>query len=155
MSGCADRNLQQRGMKRAMVLAAQAAASGEVPVGAVVVAGGQIIGEGMNRNIASFDPAAHAEIMALRQAAERVGNHRLPGAMLMVTLEPCTMCVGALVHSRIEHLLFAAREPKTGAVVSCSRLLDAPWHNHRVSWSEGLMAEESAALLKKFFAARR
>ena len=142
-------------MRRALRLAARAERDGEVPVGALVVRDGAVIGEGSNSTIGQADPTAHAEIQALRQAAAHLGNYRLPGCALIVTLEPCAMCVGALVHSRIEQLLFAAREPRTGAVVSCARLLDAPWHNHRVSWSEGVLAQESADLLRDFFQRRR
>ena len=142
-------------MRRALRLAARAERDGEVPVGALVVRDGAVIGEGSNSTIGQADPTAHAEIQALRQAAAHLGNYRLPGCALIVTLEPCAMCVGALVHSRIEQLLFAAREPRTGAVVSCAQLLDAPWHNHRVSWSEGVLAQESADLLRDFFQRRR
>lgn len=148
---------QLRWMQRALQLAEQAAAADEVPVGAVVVSQNRIVGEGSNRNLRDTDPSAHAEILALRQAAQTLGSQRLTGARLFVTLEPCVMCLGAAIHSRIDQLVFAAREPKTGAVVSQMELLGAPWHNHKVAWREmpGPCAEHSARLLQAFFAARR
>ena len=142
-------------MRRALALAALAADREEVPVGAVVVRDGGLLGEGYNQVISAADPSAHAEIVALRDAAAAVGNYRLPGATLYVTLEPCTMCAGALVHARIAELVFAAREPRAGVVCSTSALLDEPWYNHRVSWREGILGEESAAMLQAFFRARR
>src|SRR5690606_7681392 len=117
-------------MNHAFALAAQGGELGEVPVGAVIVYDNQVIGEGFNQPIASHDPTAHAEIIALRQAAQKVQNYRLVGSTLYVTLEPCTMCVGALVHARIERLVFATTEPKAGAVVSKSQLLDNDYFNH-------------------------
>jgi tRNA(adenine34) deaminase len=142
-------------MRRALELADLAAQREEVPVGAVVVRDGELLGEGFNQVITAADPSAHAEIVALRDAAARVGNYRLPGATLYVTLEPCTMCAGALVHARIAELVFAAREPRAGVVCSTCQLLDEPWYNHKVSWQEGVLATESAALLQAFFRARR
>jgi tRNA(adenine34) deaminase len=142
-------------MRRALELADLAARREEVPVGAVVVRDGELLGEGFNQVITAADPSAHAEIVALRDAAARVGNYRLPGAILYVTLEPCTMCAGALVHARIAELVFAAREPRAGVVCSTCQLLDEPWYNHKVSWQEGVLATESAALLQAFFRARR
>lgn len=142
-------------MQRALTLADRAADEGEVPVGAVVVRSGQLLGEGWNSVIGDHDPTGHAEIAALRDAARRESNYRLPGATLYVTLEPCSMCAGALVHARIELLVFAAREPKAGVVCSQCALLEAPWYNHRVRWHEGVLAEESSARLQAFFRARR
>ena len=142
-------------MRRALVLAEEAAAAGEVPVGAVLVRDGKIIGEGRNRQISACDPSAHAEIQALRSAAQAEVNYRLPNTTLYVTLEPCTMCCGALVHARVERLVFAAREPKAGAVVSAAQLLDNSAFNHQVAWSEGVYQVDSAALLTGFFKARR
>lgn len=142
-------------MRRALLLADQAAALDEVPVGALVVCDGELLGEGFNQVISARDPTAHAEIVALRAAAQRVGNYRLPGATLYVTLEPCTMCVGALVHARIEGLVFAAREPRAGVVCSRGQQLAAEFYNHRVEWQEGILAEESARRLRDFFRARR
>lgn len=145
----------QRFMARALALAAAAGDAGEVPIGALVVADGHIVGEGANSVIASADPTAHAEINALRAAAGRIGNYRLPGSVLFVTLEPCTMCVGALVHARVGELVFAAREPRAGAVCSRVRLLDTDHYNHRVAWRQGPLADASAQLLQAFFRARR
>lgn len=142
-------------MRRALELASEAAGVGEVPVGAVVVRDGEIIGQGYNAPVSSSDPSAHAEIVALRDAARRVGNYRLPGSVLYVTLEPCTMCIGAIVHARVERLVFAAREPRAGVVCSQGSDLDRPFYNHRVRWEEGLLAGESAALLQEFFRRRR
>jgi len=142
-------------MRRALELAERAAALEEVPVGAVVVLDDEVVGEGYNRVIAANDPTAHAECVALRAAARRAGNYRLSGTTLYVTVEPCTMCVGALVHARVERLVFGAREPRAGAVCSRANALDAGYYNHSVAWEEGLLAEESAALLREFFRARR
>ena len=142
-------------MREALALAAQAAAAGEVPVGAVVVRDGRIIGRGYNRPISSSDPTAHAEIVALREAAAAEGNYRLPGCALYVTLEPCAMCVGAMVHARLARVVYGAADPKTGA---CGGIVDLPaiahWNHHGV-FDGGLLAEECGAVLKAFFAARR
>jgi len=143
-------------MARALQLANEAAARGEVPVGAVLVDEGRIIGEGANAQIGSCDPTAHAEINALRAAAAARGNYRLPGSILYVTLEPCTMCCGALIHARVAGVVFAAREPRAGAVVSTRSILDEADFNHRVSWREDTAhAEVSSELLRSFFRARR
>lgn len=142
-------------MELALQQAASGAALGEVPVGAVVVLAGEVIGVGFNCPISAADPTAHAEIQALRAAAARIGNYRLRDASLYVTIEPCSMCAGALVHARIGRLVFGAREPKAGAVISQSRLLDAPYLNHRVRWQGGVLAEQCGALVSGFFAARR
>jgi tRNA(adenine34) deaminase len=142
-------------MREALELAAQAAAAGEVPVGAVVVRDGRVIGRGYNRPIASRDPTAHAEIVALRAAAAAEGNYRLPGCALYVTLEPCAMCVGAMVHARLARVVFGARDPKTGA---CGSIVDLPaivhW-NHHGTFEGGILAEECGELLRRFFAERR
>lgn len=142
-------------MHKALALADRAAIEGEVPVGAVVVRNGEILGQGWNQVIGSKDPTAHAEVVALRAAAAAAGNYRLPGALLYVTLEPCTMCAGALVHARISQLIFATREPKAGVVESCCSMLNEPWFNHKVEWSEGVLAEQSRERLQRFFAQRR
>ncbi len=142
-------------MHQALALADQAESLGEVPVGAVVVRDGEVIGEGYNCPISQHDPTAHAEIQALRHAADQVRNYRLLGCTLFVTIEPCTMCVGALVHARIERLVFGAREPKAGAVVSQSRLLDTKSLNHRISVTDGVLAEECGERLSQFFTAKR
>ena len=142
-------------MRRALSLADRAANEGEVPVGAVLVRDGVLLGEGWNQVIGAQDPTAHAEIVALRDAARVVGNYRLPGSTLYVTLEPCTMCAGALVHARVELLVFAAREPRAGVVCSTCNLLEQACFNHRVQWTGDLLAEESATRLQAFFQARR
>jgi tRNA(adenine34) deaminase len=145
----------ERWMQQALLLAEHAASLDEVPVGAVVVREGELLGVGYNQVISAADPSAHAEIVALRDAAKKAGNYRLPGATLYVTLEPCTMCAGALIHARITELVFAAREPKAGVVCSTCELLDQPWYNHKVLWQEGVLASQSSALLQDFFRARR
>lgn len=145
----------ERWMTYAMALAAQGETLGEVPVGAVIVQDGNIIGEGFNQSISSHDPTAHAEIIALRQAAQQIQNYRLVGSTIYVTLEPCTMCVGALVHARIARLVFGTAETKSGAVVSKTRLLDNHYFNHKVDYSGGLMAQQCQHQLSDFFAARR
>jgi len=142
-------------MEVALAEAREAEAEGEVPVGAVVVREGEVIARAHNRPMASNDPTAHAEILALRAAAEKLGNYRLVGCALYVTLEPCAMCAGALVHARVERLVYAAADPKAGAVASCLRLLEASHLNHRVEVTAGVLAEEAAALLQRFFSLRR
>ena len=142
-------------MRRALALADRAAEEGEVPVGAVVVRDGTLLGEGWNQVISTQDPSGHAEIVALRDAAAVVGNYRLPGVTLYVTLEPCTMCAGAMVHARVEQLVFGAREPRAGVICSTCSMLEEPWFNHRVSWRGGVLAEESSNRLQAFFQARR
>ena len=142
-------------MQEALALARRAAEAGEVPVGAVLVKEGRVIGRGYNRPISSSDPTAHAEIVALREAAAAEGNYRLSGCDLYVTLEPCAMCVGAMVHARIARVVFGARDPKTGA---CGSIVDLPsiahW-NHHGTFEGGLLAEECGAVLRAFFADRR
>ncbi|MFT4677506.1 MAG: tRNA(adenine34) deaminase [Patiriisocius sp.] len=142
-------------MQMAVTLAEQAASVGEVPVGAVVVQDGQLIGEGFNQTISSHDPTAHAEIVALRDAAARLNNYRLPGATLYVTIEPCTMCAGALVHARISHLVFGAKEPRAGAIVSSASVLDNPGLNHQVQITGGVCESEAGQLMSDFFKAKR
>ena len=142
-------------MLRALELAQKAASENEVPVGALVVIDDEIVGEGWNSPISRCDPSAHAEISALRNAAENLKNYRLPGATLYVTIEPCTMCVGAMVHARIDRIVFGAREPKAGAVVSQNNLLEHPAMNTDISFSEGVLAEECSEVMRRFFARRR
>jgi tRNA(Arg) A34 adenosine deaminase TadA len=143
-------------MQRALQLAAHARdAENEVPVGAVLVQGGEIIGLGWNRNITLHDPTAHAEIQAMRAAGEKLANHRLSGATLYVTLEPCSMCAMAMIHARIDRLVYAAADPKTGAAGSVFDTLISERHNHRIDVAGGLLADESANLLRDFFRARR
>ena len=143
-------------MRRALQLAAHARdAENEGPVGAVLVLGGEIIGLGWNRNITLHDPTAHAEVMALRAAGEKLANHRVVGATLYVTLEPCAMCAMALIHARIGRVVYAATDPKTGAAGSVFDTLIDPRHNHRLEVQGGLLADESSAMLREFFRARR
>lgn len=142
-------------MRRALTLADRAANEGEVPIGAVVVRDGELLGEGWNSVISYSDPTAHAEIVAMRDAARLVGNYRLPGATIYVTLEPCTMCAGAMIHARIETVVFAASEPRAGVVCSTCSLLDEPRYNHRVRWQGGVLAEQSSERLQTFFRERR
>ena len=142
-------------MMHAMSLALRAQSEGEVPVGAVVVRDGKIVGEGWNQNITLNDPSAHAEIMALRDAGQKLKNHRLPGCVLYVTLEPCAMCVGAMVHARLECVFFGATDPKTGALGGAYSLPAAHTHNHVLEYQGGLMADDASELLKAFFKAKR
>lgn len=143
-------------MSRALELAAHARdADGEVPVGAVLAVDGNIVGEGWNRNITLNDPSAHAEIGALRDAGQRLGNHRFPGSTLYVTLEPCAMCAMALVHARVARVVYGAEDPKTGAAGSVFDTLVSDRHNHSIEVQGGLLADESAKLLREFFRARR
>ena len=145
----------ERWMREALELARQGEAEGEVPVGAVVVVGGEIAGRGWNAPVARRDPTAHAEIAALREAAARAGNYRLPGATLYCTLEPCVMCAGALVAARVERLVFGARDLRFGGVRSKFRVADSELLNHRVEVTEGVLGPECVELLRRFFAARR
>ncbi len=142
-------------MRDALGLAGEAARIGEVPVGAVVVVDGEIVGRGFNRPITSTDPTAHAEIVALRDAAARLGNYRLTGATMYVTVEPCLMCVGALVHARIGTLVYGAPEPKAGAVDSTQRAHEHAALNHRMTVISGVLASESRELMQEFFRERR
>jgi len=137
-------------MQKALALAEQAAGNQEVPVGAVVVIDDEIVGQGCNAPIGSCDPTAHAEVLAIRDACERVGNYRLPEATLYVTIEPCTMCTGAIVHARLKRVVFGAIEPKAGAVVSQNQLLDHPAMNTSVEVTQGVLAEESSRLISSF-----
>lgn len=142
-------------MQEALAEARAAGERGEVPVGAVVVADGRIAARAGNRTIADCDPTAHAEIIALREAAKVVGNYRLLGASLYVTIEPCAMCAGAMIQARIARLIYGADDTKAGAVRSCFSILDHPQLNHRVEVTSGIRADEAAAVLRDFFAARR
>ena len=145
----------ERFMARALELARQAAARGEVPVGAVVVMDGQVIGEGANAPIAGHDPTAHAEILALRQAGAAAGNYRLPGSTVYVTLEPCAMCAGAMVHARIERLVYGAADPKSGAAGGVFDIARSPRLNHRLEVTGGVLGEACGELLRTFFRDRR
>lgn len=142
-------------MAEALRLAREGGSAGEVPVGAVVVKDGEIIGRGFNAPISRHDPTAHAEIVALRDAARATGNYRLPGCELFVTLEPCVMCAGAIIHARISRVVFGARDPKTGASGSVVDLFGEQRLNFHATVKEGVLAQECSALLSSFFAARR
>ncbi|WP_415890351.1 tRNA adenosine(34) deaminase TadA [Neptuniibacter sp. SY11_33] len=150
-----QREIDERWMKEALLLADRAEEINEVPVGAIVVLDGEIIGRGWNQPISGHDPTAHAEILALRDAAENVGNYRLVGADLYVTIEPCTMCTGAIVHSRIRRVIFGAVEAKAGAVQSNGQLLDQAWMNYRVEVEAGILAERCSEKISAFFKRRR
>ena len=142
-------------MRAALKEARVAADQGEVPVGAVITVDGAIVARAGNRTITDCDPTAHAEIVALRAAALAAGNYRLPDATLYVTIEPCTMCAGALVHARVGTLVFGTREPRAGAIVSTAKALDNAALNHRIRVVEGVLSEQCGELLKRFFRARR
>jgi tRNA(adenine34) deaminase len=142
-------------MRRAIELAQQAEAAGEVPVGAVIVRGNEIIGEGFNRPISQRDPTAHAEMVALRAAAALSDSYRLTGSTLYVTLEPCAMCAGAMVHARVERLVYAAPDPRAGAAGSVFNVVRSPALNHRLDVDGGVLGEDCGALLRNFFLARR
>jgi len=142
-------------MRRAIALAREAQSRGEVPVGAVLVRDGAVVGEGYNQPIGSCDPTAHAELVALRQAARRDRNYRLPDTTLYVTVEPCSMCAGALVHARVGRLVFGASEPRAGAVESQLSLLSRDFYNHRVAVTGAVLAAECGQLMKDFFAHKR
>ena len=142
-------------MEEALVEARRARDAGEVPIGAVVAIDGVVVGRGFNQPIGAGDPTAHAEVVAIRDAARRLGNYRLTGAALYVTIEPCLMCVGALVHARIQTLVYGAAEPRTGAVDSTVRGGDLPGHNHRIEVVSGVAAAECRELMRDFFRDRR
>lgn len=151
----APTDIDLNAMRAALLQAERARALGEVPVGAVVMLDGVIIGAGCNQPISAHDPSAHAEIIALRDAATRLGNYRLPGATLYVTLEPCAMCAGAIMHARIGRVVYGARDPKTGVAGSVLDLFAEPRLNHHAEVLGGVLADECGAMLSTFFAARR
>ncbi len=142
-------------MRHALLLARRAQMAGEVPVGAVAVHGGRIVGEGWNRPIGTSDPSAHAEMIALRDAGHRIGNYRLPDVTLYVTLEPCVMCAGAILHARIGRLVFGAWDPKAGAVASVYDVISRPRLNHQLPWIGGMLEAACGDLLRTFFRERR
>ena len=142
-------------MEEALRCAQRALEAGEVPVGAVAVSAGRIVGRGWNRNISDSDPAAHAEIVALREAGAAAGNHRLEDCELFVTIEPCAMCAGAMVHARIQRLVYGADDPKAGAVRSAMQVLNHPQLNHKIEVRSGVLAGRSAEMLQSFFKSRR
>ena len=142
-------------MQEALAEARSAAAAGEVPIGAVLVHDGKILARSGNRTIRDCDPTAHAEVVALREAAHRLGNYRLAGTTLYVTIEPCSMCSGAILQARVPRLVYGADDPKCGAVRSCFEILSYPRPNHQVELTSGVLAAECAAIIQSFFAARR
>ncbi|WP_462379048.1 tRNA adenosine(34) deaminase TadA [Pseudomonas sp. Marseille-QA0892] len=150
-----DRSGDEHFMQEALALAAKGAALGEVPVGAVLVKDGEILGRGFNRPISGHDPSAHAEMVAIRDAAAQVSNYRLPGSTLYVTLEPCSMCAGLIVHARVQRVVYAATEPRAGAAVSQGRFFQQAYLNHRVLVEGGLLADAASEMLKAFFRIRR
>jgi tRNA(adenine34) deaminase len=145
----------QHFMQAALDQGRRARALGEVPVGAVVVLGGTVVGEGFNQPISTHDPTAHAEVVALRDAARRLENYRLTGATVYVTIEPCQMCVGAMIHARIARVVYGTREPRAGAIESAMRAHEHPGLNHRMTASGGVLEEECRALIRDFFQERR
>lgn len=150
-----DRRQDEAFMRLAIKQAELGAASGEVPVGAVLVRDGEVLGRGYNCPILSHDPSAHAEMVAIREAASRVANYRLPGSTLYITLEPCSMCAGLIVHARIARVVYGASEPRAGVAASQGRFFAEPFLNHRVLVEGGLLAEECGEMLKRFFRERR
>lgn len=150
-----DRTTAEFWMREALLEARKAEDEGEVPVGAVLLLNGTIVGRGHNRSIQLNDPTAHAEIVALRQAAHQMMNYRLPGTILIATIEPCVMCMGALMHARVDQVIYGAADPKAGAIQSCFQLADSPRLNHRMQTTSGVLEDECRSILKAFFDARR
>jgi tRNA(adenine34) deaminase len=149
------KNIDEHWMQLALEQAQLAAVNGEVPVGAVLVKEDELIASGFNQPISGCDPSAHAEIVVLRAAAKKLSNYRLPATTLYVTIEPCTMCVGALIHARVERLVFGAPEPRAGAIISAARLLEGAQFNHRIAVQGGVLAEQCSAVMQKFFREKR
>ncbi|HYK89038.1 MAG TPA: tRNA adenosine(34) deaminase TadA [Acidobacteriota bacterium] len=150
-----DRATAELWMREALIEAAKAAGEGEVPIGAILLINEKIAGRGHNHSIRAHDPSAHAEILALRHGAHSMHNYRLPGSILVVTVEPCVMCVGAMIQARVEQIIYGAPDPKAGAVDSHFHLADTPILNHRINVLSGILEEECSLLLKDFFQARR
>ena len=150
-----DRSQDERFMREALALAAQGAELGEVPVGAVLVQDGKVVGRGFNCPISAHDPSAHAEMVAIRAAAQQLANYRLPGSTLYVTLEPCSMCAGLIVHSRVQRVVYGASEPKAGVAASRGQFFAQEFLNHRVLVEGGVLQEECSSLLSEFFRQRR
>ncbi len=150
-----DKETAEFWMREALREARKAEAEGEVPVGAVLLVDGKIFGRGRNSSLRLHDPTAHAEIVALRQASHNVTNYRLPGSILIVTIEPCIMCVGAMIQARVEEVIYGAADPKAGAIRSCFQLADAPALNHKMRATSGILEFECGSILKEFFSARR
>ena len=150
-----EQALDQHWMRHALALAHHAAEQGEVPVGAVIVANGIVIGEGWNQPISSCDPTAHAEVVALRDAGRRLQNYRLPETTLYVTIEPCTMCAGSMIHARVGRVIYGATEPKSGVVASNPCIFEGSHFNHKIDYLGGVLAEQCAELMSSFFRRRR
>jgi tRNA(adenine34) deaminase len=150
-----ERTAAERWMQEALEEARRAEAQGEIPVGAIVLINEKVVGRGHNHSIRSHDPTAHAEVVALRHAAHSMRNYRLPGSILVVTVEPCMMCVGAMIHARVDELIFGAADPKAGAVQSVFQMASVPQLNHQIAVTPGVLAEECAGLLRAFFESRR
>jgi len=150
-----ERASAERWMREALEEAQRAEAEGEVPVGAIILINEKIVGRGRNHSIRSHDPTAHAEVLALRHAAHSMRNYRLPGSILVVTIEPCLMCMGALVHARVDEIIFGAADPKAGAVQSVFQMANIPQLNHQIAVTAGVLADECGQLLRGFFESRR
>ena len=150
-----ERASAERWMREALEEAQRAEAEGEVPVGAIILINEKIVGRGHNHSIRSHDPTAHAEVLALRHAAHNMRNYRLPGSILVVTIEPCLMCVGALIHARVDEIVFGAADPRAGAVQSVFQMANVPQPNHQIAVTSGVLADECGGLLRAFFESRR
>jgi tRNA(adenine34) deaminase len=150
-----ERTAAERWMQEALEEARRAEAQGEIPVGAIVLINEKVVGRGHNHSIRSHDPTAHAEVVALRHAAHSMRNYRLPGSILVVTVEPCMMCVGAMIHARVDELIFGAADPKAGAVQSVFQMASVPQLNHQIAVTPGVLAKECGGLLRAFFESRR
>jgi tRNA(adenine34) deaminase len=150
-----ERTAAERWMQEALEEARRAEAQGEIPVGAIVLINEKVVGRGHNHSIRSHDPTAHAEVVALRHAAHSMRNYRLPGSILVVTVEPCMMCVGAMIHARVDELIFGAADPKAGAVQSVFQMANVPQLNHQIAVTPGVLAKECGGLLRAFFESRR
>lgn len=150
-----ERASAERWMREALEEAQRAETEGEVPVGAIILINEKIVGRGHNHSIRSHDPTAHAEVLALRHAAHSMRNYRLPGSILVVTIEPCLMCVGALIHARVDEIVFGAADPKAGAVQSVFQMANVPQLNHQIAVTPGVLADECGGLLRGFFESRR
>jgi len=150
-----ERASAERWMREALEEAQRAEAEGEVPVGAIILINEKIVGRGHNHSIRSHDPTAHAEVLALRHAAHNMRNYRLPGSILVVTIEPCLMCVGALIHARVDEIVFGAADPRAGAVQSVFQMANVPQLNHQIAVTSGVLADECGGLLRAFFESRR
>jgi tRNA(adenine34) deaminase len=150
-----ERASAERWMQEALEEARRAETEGEIPIGAIILINEKIVGRGRNHSVRSHDPTAHAEVLALRHAAHTMRNYRLPGSILVVTIEPCLMCVGALIHARVDEIVFGAADPKAGAVQSLFQMANDPQLNHQIAVTSGVLADECGGLLRAFFESRR